>query len=133
MRTGRAFRLVVALAALTLCSMPGCSASSAADRSVSSAAQGGVIDHVLPRPDSVGAAPTRFEWTKAAGAASYDLSVWNDVDVLVWRHADIRATEVPAPKGWEPEPGTYFWAVVGFRADGRPVAESGLAAFVVRD
>lgn len=100
---------------------------------VASAVQGGVIDHVLPRPDSVGEAPSRFEWTKAAGADFYVISVWNEVDTLIWRQGNLRTTEIGAPEDLALEPGTYFWAVVGFRDDGRPVAESGLAAFVVRD
>ena len=41
-----------------------------------------------------------------------------------------RDTSLEWPKGNRLEPGTYFWRVVGVK-DGRRVADSGRAAFVV--
>jgi hypothetical protein len=88
------------------------------------------IDHVSPRRDSVGHAPTRFEWTAAEGANQYAIGIWNDVDRLMWRSDHVRGTSVDVPKDVEFEFGTYFWMVTALQDD-RPVAESGRAAFVV--
>lgn len=88
------------------------------------------IRHLAPEPDSVGAQPARFEWTAAEGAESYTLRVWNEADVRVVSESGLTATSIAFPSEYELPLGTYFWAVVAMR-DGRPVAESGLAAFVV--
>lgn len=88
------------------------------------------IRHVAPVPDSVGAKPARFEWTAAEGAESYTLRVWNEADVRIVSESGLTATSIAFPAEYELPLGTYFWAVVAMR-DGRPVAESGLAAFVV--
>ncbi len=90
-----------------------------------------LIDHLTPRRDSVGGVPSRFTWTPIAGADSYALGLWNEVDVLVWRADHLEAPSVTFPPDAALESGTYFWSVTAFR-DGRPVAESGRSAFVVR-
>ena len=91
-----------------------------------------VIDHVAPARDSVGKAPTRFEWTKIDGADRYAIGVWNEVDVLLWRQDDIPTNAIDRPEPVKLEPGTYFWSVSALK-EGRQIAESGLSAFVVRD
>jgi hypothetical protein len=88
------------------------------------------IDHLTPARDSTGLAPTRFEWTSVAGADSYAIGVWSEVDVTVWRRAGIRTPWVAWPNELTLEPGTYFWSVMAFRNE-QPIAESGLSAFVV--
>ena len=89
------------------------------------------IDHIAPARDTVGAAPTRFEWTAAEGADEYAIGIWNDIDRLMWRNDHVRGTSVVIPKDIEFEFGTYFWAVTALR-DKRPIAESGRSAFVVK-
>lgn len=89
------------------------------------------VDHVSPARDSVGAAPTRFSWTAIEGADLYAIGIWNEVDVLVWRQDNIPSTSVTLPTDVRLEPGTYFWSVSALR-EGSQIAESGLAAFVVR-
>lgn len=89
-----------------------------------------LIDHVTPRRDFVGPAPARFEWTAATGADEYAIGLWNESDTMLWRQAGLREPAAMIPKEVELEPGTYFWSVVGLR-EGRPIAESGLSAFVV--
>jgi len=88
------------------------------------------IEHLLPRRDSTGGVPSRFQWTPIAGADRYALGVWNEADVLVWRQDHVREASIAVPAELQLEPGTYFWSVTALR-EGRPVAESGLAAFVV--
>ncbi len=90
-----------------------------------------IIDHLTPRRDSVGSVPSRFAWTPIAGADSYALGLWNEVDVLVWRADHLQTPSVAFPADLSLEQGTYFWSVTAFR-DGRPAAESGRSAFVVR-
>jgi hypothetical protein len=89
------------------------------------------IDHVAPARDSVGAQPTRFEWTSADGADRYAIGIWDDVDRLMWRSDKIDGTSVVMPSDVELSFGTYFWSVTALR-DGRPIAETGRSAFVVR-
>jgi len=89
------------------------------------------VDHVLPARDSVGPAPTRFTWTAIEGADRYAIGIWNEVDVLIWRQDNVPSTSVTLPEEVRLEPGTYFWAVSALR-EGSQIAESGLAAFVVR-
>ena len=90
------------------------------------------IEHVTPRRDFVGPAPTRLEWTAIDGVDSLQHH----------RHHRDRHRGVSAcrrsqhidrlAEGHQLEPGTYFWRVVGLRGD-RVVADSGRAAFVVRE
>lgn len=89
------------------------------------------IDHVSPARDFVGARPARFEWTAAAGADRYAFGVWDDVDRLMWKQDRVEGTSVMLPDHVELGFGTYFWSVTAL-SDGRPVAETGRSAFVVR-
>jgi hypothetical protein len=89
-----------------------------------------LIDHVTPRRDFTGPAPTKFEWTAAAGADEYAIGVWNESDMMVWRQAGIPQPSVGLPAEIVLEPGTYYWSIVGLR-EGQPIAQSGLSAFVV--
>jgi hypothetical protein len=89
-----------------------------------------LIDHVLPRRDSTGPAPKRFEWTAAKGADEYAIGLWNESDMILWRQGGFREPSATLPSELVLEPGTYYWSVVAER-DGRPIAESGLSAFVV--
>ena len=89
-----------------------------------------VIDHVSPRRDFVGGQPGRFAWSAAPGADRYAIGVWNEVDRLIWRQDDVSGTSIDRPAGFDLEPGTYFWSVTGLQ-QGREIARSGLAAFVV--
>lgn len=89
------------------------------------------IDHVVPARDSVGPAPAQFRWTAAKDADEYSIGIWNEVDRLVWRRDHITATATERPKDLELEAGTYFWTIAALRG-GRQIADSGLAAFVVR-
>ena len=90
------------------------------------------ILHKLPRPDAVGPMPQRFEWTEVPGAETYSFGLWTEFDVNLVRMDDIAATAVTWPKDAKPlDPGTYYWSVSAF--DGlQPIAQSGLAAFVVK-
>ena len=90
-----------------------------------------ILDHLTPARDSIGSAPSRFSWTRVEGADSYSIGVWNEVDVLVWRQNNVPTTSVTRPDEVPLDPGTYFWAVSALR-EGQQIAESGLAAFVVR-
>ena len=87
------------------------------------------IEHLAPQRDFVGPAPAQFEWTAAKGVGEYAITVENEVDVLLFQ-ARTRAVSVEWPKGSPLDPGTYFWRVVGL-SEGRRVADSGRAAFVV--
>lgn len=93
--------------------------------------QARLIDHLTPRRDSVGRAPEKFEWTKIEGADSYSIGLWNEVDVMVWRQDRISENHLDRPKDLELEAGTYLWTITALRGN-EPIAESGLAAFVVR-
>ncbi|MFM8533824.1 MAG: hypothetical protein ACKOEC_09625, partial [Acidimicrobiia bacterium] len=90
------------------------------------------IEHVTPRRDFVGPLPTRLEWTAVDGADSYAVSVENEIEIAVFDQAGITVTATPWPAGLRIEPGTYYWRVVGIK-EGRVIADSGRAAFVVRD
>ena len=89
-----------------------------------------LIDHLTPRRDFTGPAPTRFEWSAAKGANEYAIGLWNESDTMVWRQSGIAQTSVEYPKDYPLEPGTYYWSVTGLH-DGQPIAHSGLSAFVV--
>jgi len=90
-----------------------------------------VIDHIMPARDSMGRAPTRFSWTPIEGADGYSIGVWNEVDQMVWRQDHIPTASVERPEEIHLEPGTYFWSVSALQGE-RQIADSGLAAFVVR-
>jgi hypothetical protein len=90
------------------------------------------IQHVTPRQDFVGPVPARFEWTAVAGVDSYAITVEDEIEIPVFEQDGITTTSVPWPKEVRVIPGTYFWRIAGIRA-GRVVADSGRAAFVVRD
>ena len=89
------------------------------------------IEHVSPARDSVGGAPKSFSWTAVKGADSYAIGVWTEFDVLWWRKDGIATNSVPWGGDRPMEPGTYFWSVTAVRGD-RAIADSGMAAFVVR-
>ena len=91
-----------------------------------------VVDHLEPRRDSVGPRPARFTWTAVQNVETYTLHVWNEVDVKVFEQSGITATTVAWPDGLNLPFGTYFWAVIAQR-DGKPIAESGLSAFVITE
>jgi hypothetical protein len=88
------------------------------------------IDHVTPKRDFVGAAPTRLEWTTVEGIETYTITVITEIDSVVFEHAGARGNAIEWPKEIVLEPGTYFWRVVGIKG-GRTIADSGRAAFVV--
>jgi hypothetical protein len=89
------------------------------------------IEQLAPARDSVGSAPARFAWTAIEGADSYAVGIWNEVDVLIWRDDHVPTNSMVRPESLQLEPGTYLWSVSALR-EGREIAESGLAAFVVR-
>jgi hypothetical protein len=89
------------------------------------------IRHLEPRPDFVGPQPERFTWSKVEGADSYTLRIWNEADTRVLSEEGLTTTTVDFPKENDMPAGTYFWAIVGMRGN-QPIAESGLAAFVVQ-
>lgn len=88
------------------------------------------IDHVTPRRDFVGPAPTRLEWTAVDGVDSYNITVITDIDSVVFQHTGARGSAIDWPQEITLEPGTYFWRIVGTQ-EGRAVADSGRSAFVV--
>jgi hypothetical protein len=90
------------------------------------------IEHVTPRRDFVGPLPTRLEWTAVAGVDSYAISVEDEIEIPVFDQEGITTTSVPWPKEVRPLPGTYFWRIVAIKG-GRVMADSGRAAFVVKD
>ena len=89
-----------------------------------------LIDHLIPRRDSTGRTPARFEWTSIQGANEYAIGLWNEADTMVWRQSGLSEASVEFPKDNPIEPGTYYWSVTALR-DGQPIAHSGLSAFVV--
>jgi len=103
----------------------------AAGATAAGASRERVIDHLTPARDSIGRAPSRFSWTPIEGADGYSLGVWNEVDQMVWRQDHIPTPFVDRPEDVALEPGTYFWSISALQGD-EQVAESGLAAFVVR-
>jgi hypothetical protein len=90
------------------------------------------IEHVIPRRDAVGPQPTILEWTAADGVDSYAIGVENEIEIPVFDQENIKTTSVPWPKEIKVDPGTYFWRIIGLKG-GRVVADSGRAAFVVRE
>jgi hypothetical protein len=89
------------------------------------------IQHVTPRPDFVGPAPTRLEWTRADGVDTYNVTVITEIDSVVFQMVGTRNASIDWPPAITLEPGTYFWRVVGFKGE-QTVADSGRSAFVVR-
>ena len=90
------------------------------------------IEHVAPKRDYVGPMPARFQWTAAKGVDEYLITIENEVDMLLVE-ARSRGTFLDFPKDKTLDNGTYFWRVEGLAADGRSVADSGRAAFVVTE
>jgi hypothetical protein len=90
------------------------------------------IEHLVPRPNFVGPLPVRLEWTAAAGVDTYEVGVENEIEIPVFDQGGIKTTSVPWPKEARVEPGTYYWRITGYQ-DGRLVADSGRAAFVVHE
>jgi hypothetical protein len=90
------------------------------------------IEHVTPARDAVGPQPTRLEWTAAAGVDFYAISVETEIELPVFDQQHITTTSVPWPAEIKLDPGTYFWRIVGIK-DNRIVADSGRAAFIVRE
>ncbi|MGC4082250.1 MAG: hypothetical protein QM736_09130 [Vicinamibacterales bacterium] len=88
------------------------------------------LDHLIPARDSQGSLPTRFEWTAVPGADTYSIGIWNEIDMLIWRHDQI-TTNTFSPTDLRLDPGTYFWTISALK-DGEEIAASGLSAFVVR-
>jgi len=129
-------RFVVGVAVVTLLTS-GCSPSAARrDGAVGSGvsdsgSRAANVDHLVPARDSIGPVPTKFVWSAVDGAESYSIGIWNEVDMLLWRMNNITGTEYVRPTELRLEPGTYLWSVSAVR-DGQEIAQSGLAAFVVR-
>lgn len=90
------------------------------------------IEHLTPRRDFVGKLPTVLEWTAATGVDTYAVSVENEIEIGVFDQEGITGTSTPWPKDLKIDPGTYYWRIVGLKGD-RLIADSGRAAFVVRD
>ncbi|HEX6163020.1 MAG TPA: hypothetical protein VFZ31_06635 [Vicinamibacterales bacterium] len=90
------------------------------------------IEHLTPRRDFVGPVPARLEWTAIAGVDSYAIKVEDEIEIPVFDQEGITTNSVPWPKEVRIPPGTYFWRIVGVKG-GRLIADSGRAAFVVRD
>ena len=88
------------------------------------------IDHVTPKRDFVGPAPTRLEWTTVEGVDTYNINVMTEIDSVVFQHVGARGNAIEWPGEITLEPGTYFWRVVGIKGE-RPIADSGRSAFVV--
>jgi hypothetical protein len=126
--------LAIALVVAAACT--GAAESAAPAASGASPAAGNVltaddIRHVAPRPNFVGAAPERFEWSAVPGADNYTFGLWTEFDLQLVEMPNIQATAVT----WPPEvarldPGTYYWMVTAFTGK-TGIATSGLAAFVV--
>ena len=90
------------------------------------------IEHVIPRRDYVGKTPTVLEWTAVAGVDTYEVTVENEIEIMVFEQGGITTNSIPWPKEIKIDPGTYFWRIVGRKGD-HAVADSGRAAFVVRE
>jgi hypothetical protein len=124
------FRCSVVMVALAL--GLGCTKSAGQPDAPAASPGPAVIDPVVPGRDSVGPAPSRFEWTAIAGADHYEIELLTDIDMEVFSHGDVRGTVLPMPEGVVLTAGTYFWRVGAVR-NGRLVGDSGRTAFLVRD
>ena len=120
-------RAVVLLAAVSLACAPRESAPEDVAR-----IQKLQIEHVTPRPDFVGPTPATLAWSAVDGADSYTVSVENEIEIPVFDQEAITSTSVPWPKEVRVEPGTYYWRITGLKS-GKIIADSGRAAFVVRE
>jgi hypothetical protein len=89
-----------------------------------------VIEHIAPRRDSVGALPEKFEWTAVPKADHYALGIWTEFDQLIFSQENLTSNSLVWPRENKLDMGTYFWSVTAL-SQGRPIAESGLAAFVI--
>ena len=90
-----------------------------------------LIEHVAPKRDSTGPQPLRFEWTAVKGADEYIISMYDDIDVLLWRQ-HVSGTSVDWPKQLTVPQGTYFWDVAATRNE-QIIGRAGRAAFVILD
>jgi hypothetical protein len=126
----RATAVILIAVGLACTSSIGQTESAPGSAQASGSDQPPLIDHVTPRRDFTGPAPTRFEWTAVKDADEYAIGLWNEVDTMVWRQSGLRQPSVEFPKDNPLEPGTYYWSVTGLR-EGQPIAHSGLSAFVV--
>lgn len=90
------------------------------------------LEHVIPRPDYVGAHPTKLEWTAVPDAESYAVTVENEIEIVMLEQQDIQTTSLAWPKQIHLDPGTYFWRIIAIKGN-RILADSGRAAFVVRE
>src|SRR5580765_775091 len=122
--------LSAGMAILVLAGVPGRVGRHFAPSISAQGAQIQTINHLKPRRDSSGPIPDRLEWTEVKGADSYAVGVWNEVDVVIWKRGNIKTNSVEWPEDIVLDAGTYFWSVLALR-DGRPIADSGLAAFIV--
>lgn len=131
MRTRKILRLAMVMALGMACA-PSSGEPGAAVVSASAKADSheGLIDHIAPKRDSTGTSPARFEWTRVEGADRYAIRVWNEVDRLMWRSEGLTTNAIVRPEELQLDFGTYYWAVSAFH-EGTPIADSGLAAFVV--
>ncbi len=109
---------------------PNLRGAGAIERQIEGSARAPRLDHLIPARDSQGSQPRRFEWTAVPGADSYSIGIWNEVDMMIWRHDRIAATFFE-PTDLRLDPGTYFWTISAIK-DGEEIAASGLSAFVVR-
>ena len=91
-----------------------------------------IIEHLAPKRDSTGGVPPKFAWTAVKDADVYVLSMWNDIDLLIFKQHVAGRTSAEWPKGLTVEQGTYFWEVLALRGE-QPVGHSGRAAFVILD
>ena len=91
-----------------------------------------VIQHEAPKRDFVGPPPSEFRWSPIEGADRYAIGLWNDTDRLMWRKDDITSPQVAMPKELYLDYGTYFWSVSALE-NGREIAKSGMAAFVIEE
>jgi hypothetical protein len=128
------FNPVVLLVVFSLACMSRDSTPAAAEQPVTEVAaiQRIQIEHVVPKRDYVGKTPTMLQWTAAEGADSYAVNVENEIEIPVFDQEGIKGTSTPWPKEARVEPGTYYWRITGFK-DGRLIADSGRAAFVVME
>jgi hypothetical protein len=139
----RTFRLASAMAVVSLglaCAQatssrttvdPSLPGAGAIERQIEGSARPPKLDHLIPARDSQGSLPSRFEWTPVAGADSYSVGIWNEVDMLIWRMDHITTASFDRPDSLRLEPGTYFWTISALK-DGQEITASGLSAFVVR-
>ncbi len=117
---------------------PSLRGATAIDRQLQGGAASPRLDHLIPVRDSQGSLPTRFEWTAVPGATSYSIGVWNEVDMMIWRHDKIETNSF-VPTDLRLEPGTYFQIAVvlaiaraGFQALAAHLTASVVARSVTR-